>query len=162
MLILRWLITFWCYFYQVSLEIFANSKPQSNELCLLWPITKQKWIPFKIYHVPSTALQTTATHLPTIPAISNSSKNNPKTKAPLQTSTMVRQISQTLPSIAHSRRISLSPKNNTNRHPASSRPSHSRARPSHAGRAQEWRDAQRTSGYMRYMDESHLEGGCAN
>jgi hypothetical protein len=45
---------------------------------------------------------------------------------------------------------------------ASSRSPHSCTRPPHARGAQEWRNTQWTFGYMRYMDESYVEGGCAN
>ncbi|SRR6266536_2237281 len=45
---------------------------------------------------------------------------------------------------------------------ASPRPPHSRARPPHARRAQEWRNTERSLGHLRYMDESYVEGGCAN
>jgi hypothetical protein len=45
---------------------------------------------------------------------------------------------------------------------ASSRSPHGCTRPPYARGAQEWRDTQWTFGYMRYMDESYVEGGCAN
>jgi hypothetical protein len=45
---------------------------------------------------------------------------------------------------------------------ASSRSPHSCTRSPHARGAQEWRNTQWTFGYMRYMDESYVEGGCAN
>jgi len=45
---------------------------------------------------------------------------------------------------------------------ASSRSAHSCTRPPHARGAQEWWNTQWTFGYMRYMDESYVEGGCAN
>jgi hypothetical protein len=36
------------------------------------------------------------------------------------------------------------------------------ARPPHAGRTQEWRNAQRTLGTVRHVDEPHSQGGCAD
>ncbi len=41
-------------------------------------------------------------------------------------------------------------------------PPDSRARPPHAGGAEEWRDAEWTFGYMRYVDEFDVEGGGAD
>ena len=45
---------------------------------------------------------------------------------------------------------------------ASSRTPHSGARPPDARGAQERRDAKRTPGYVRYVDESHFEGSRAD
>ena len=45
---------------------------------------------------------------------------------------------------------------------ASPRPPNSRTRAPHARGAQEWRDAERTPGYVRYMDELNSQGGCAD
>lgn len=45
---------------------------------------------------------------------------------------------------------------------ASLRPPNGRARPPHACGTQEWRDAERTPCYMRYMDELDTQGGSAD
>jgi hypothetical protein len=45
---------------------------------------------------------------------------------------------------------------------ASSWPSQCRARPSYACGTQKWRDSQRPSCHLRYVDEFDFEGGCAD
>jgi hypothetical protein len=68
------------------------------------------------------------------------------------------------PPIAIASPISTSPYKNykLRSSAASPRPPHSRARPAHSGRAQERRDAERTPGYVRYVDELDAQGSCAD